>query len=582
MLWQCRRCWPHLAGITLLSGLSLPLTLLYPLPLKIAVDSVLGQQPLPHFLSVWLPQSHPHTVALGFAVGLLIAISLVVNLQSFASWWLQTYTGEKLVWDFRAELLNHVQRLPLHFHDRYGSHDSVYRIQHDAPAIQYIAVQGVIPLLSAVLTLLGMVYVTAQIDPVLALVALSIAPLLFCFSCYCSHIVRRRTAEIRVLDSSAMSVIQEVLGSIRVIKAFGQETREHGRFVRRSNLRMSGQVNLAVRQAFFNVLIGLTIAAGTAVSLYVGVRHVQGGVLTVGSLLVVMAYIAQIYQPLQLLSTKITDIQAWLASLERTFRLLDEAPEIGESPDAVALDRAQGDFEFRDVFFCYDGSGRGVHNVNITIPRGSRVGIVGTTGAGKTTLLNLLMRFYDPTTGKILLDGRDLRDYRIADLRRQFAVVLQEPLLLTASIAENIAYGRPDAGNDEIIAAATAASAHNFISHLPEGYETETGEGGARLSGGERQRISLARAFLRDSPILILDEPTSSVDVKTEASIMEATEKLIAGRTTFMIAHRLSTLRSCDLTLVLEEGCLVEVHRGAPVSLPPLPLMQKANAAAEA
>ena len=577
--WQCRRCWLHLAGITLLSVLSLPLTLLYPLPLKIAVDSVLGQQPLPHFLHPWLPRAEPHAVALGFAVGLLIAISLAVNLQSFAAWWLQTYTGEKLVWDFRAELLNHVQRLPLHFHDRYGSHDSVYRIQHDAPAIQYIAIQGAIPFLTALLTLAGMVYVTAKIDPVLALVALSIAPLLFSFSYYCSHIVRRRTAEIRVLDSSAMSVIQEVLGSIRVIKAFGQETREHGRFVRRSSLRMSGQINLAVRQAFFNVLIGLTIAAGTAVSLYVGVRHVQGGALTVGSLLVVMAYIAQIYQPLQLLSTKITDIQAWLASLERTFRLLDEEPEIAEAPAALPLVRAQGDFEFRDVSFCYEGNERGVHNISITIPRGSRVGIVGTTGAGKTTLLNLLMRFYDPTSGQILLDGRDLRDYRIADLRRQFAVVLQEPVLLAASVAENIAYGKPDAANEEIVAAATTANAHDFISHLPEGYETETGEGGARLSGGERQRISLARAFLRDSPILILDEPTSSVDVKTEASIMEATEKLIAGRTTFMIAHRLRTLRSCDITLVLEEGRLVDVRRSGTEALPELPVLQKANAA---
>jgi ATP-binding cassette, subfamily B, bacterial len=579
VLWQCRRCWPHLAGIALLSVLSLPLTLLYPLPLKIAVDSVLGQQALPHFLLSWLPQSHSYALALGFAVALLIAISLIVNLQSFAAWWLQTYTGEKLVWDFRAELLNHVQRLPLHFHDRYGSHDSVYRIQHDAPAIQNIAVQGAIPLFTAALTLAGMVYVTAQIDPVLALIAISIAPLLFFFSYYCGHLVRRRSAEIRELDSSAMSVIQEVLGSIRVIKAFGQETREHWRFIRRSNLRMTGQVNLAIRQALFNVLIGLTIAAGTAASLYIGIRHVQAGVLTVGSLLVVMAYIAQIYQPLQLLSSKITDIQGWLASLDRTFRLLDETPEIAESPSALALARARGDFEFRNVSFCYDESGRGVHGITLTIPCGSRVGIVGTTGAGKTTLLNLLMRFYDPSAGDILLDGRDLRDYRIADLRRQFAVVLQDPVLFAASIAENIAYGNPEAADREIVAAAKAASAHDFISHLPEGYETQAGEGGAHLSGGERQRISLARAFVRDSPILILDEPTSSVDVKTETSIMEATEKLIAGRTTFMIAHRLSTLRSCDVTFVLAEGRLVEVRQGAPLSGPEMTAEEKANAA---
>ena len=579
VFWQCRRCWPHLAGIALLSVLSLPLTLLYPLPLKIAVDSVLGQQPLPHFLQSWLPASHSHVVVMEFAVGLLIAISLVVSLQSFASWWLQTYTGEKLVWDFRAQLLNHVQRLPLSFHDRYGSHDSVYRIQHDAPAIQNMAVQGAIPLFTAVLTLAGMIYVTAQIDPVLALVAVSIAPPLFSFSYYCAHLVRRRSAEIRVLDSSAMSVIQEVLGSIRVIKAFGQETREHKRFVRRSSRRMSRQVSLSIRQAFFNVMIALTIAAGTAISLYVGVRHVQAGVLSVGSLLVVMAYVAQIYQPLQLLSTKITDVQAWLASLDRTFRLLDETPEIAESPSAVAIDRVRGDFEFRNVSFFYDESGRGLQDVSITIPAGSRVGIVGTTGAGKTTLLNLLMRFYDPTSGQILLDGRDLREYRIVDLRRQFAVVLQDPVLFPASIAENIAYGKPDAADDEIVAAAATASVHDFISSLPEGYETQAGEDGTHLSGGERQRISLARAFLRDSPILILDEPTSSVDVNTEASIIEATEKLIAGRTTFMIAHRLSTLRSCDMTLVLEEGCLVEVRQVAPAPLE-FPLATKTSVAA--
>ena len=580
VLWQCRRCWPHLAGIGLLSALSLPLTLLYPLPLKIAVDSVFGQQPLPRFLQAWLPSLHPPTVALEFAVSLLIAISLVVSLQSFAAWWLQTYTGEKLVWDFRAELLNHVQRLPLSFHDRYGSHDSVYRIQHDAPAIQNIAVQGAIPLFTAVLTLAGMFYVTAQIDSILALVALSIAPILFSFSYYCGHLVRRRSAEIRMLDSSAMSVIQEVLGSIRVIKAFGQEMREHQRFVRRSNRRMSEQVSLAVRQAFFNVLIALTIAAGTAISLYVGVRHVQAGVLSVGSLLVVMAYIAQIYQPLQLLSTKITDVQAWLASLDRAFRLLDEAPEIAESPAALALDRAHGNFEFRHVSFCYDDSGRGVRDVTLSIPAGTRVGIVGTTGAGKTTLLNLLMRFYDPTSGQILLDGHDLGEYRIRDLRRQFAVVLQAPVLFAASIAENIAYGKPEAGDDEIAAAAAAASAHDFISNLPEGYDTQAGESGAHLSGGERQRISLARAFLRDSPILILDEPTSSVDVNTEASIIEATEKLIAGRTTFMIAHRHNTLRSCDMTLVLDEGRMVEVRKGVSAGMVELSVATKPNAAA--
>ena len=561
---QSRRCWPHLAGIALLSLLAMPLTLLYPLPLKIAVDSVLGQQPLPNFLVHFLPPMRPGPVAIGFAVALLLAIALLANLQGLASWYLQTYTGEKLVWDFRAELLNHVQRLPLAFHDRYGPTDSVYRIQHDAPSIQYVAIQGVVPLVTAIFTLVGMVYVCARIDFHLALIALAISPVLFALSLACSRLVRRRSQEIKELDSTALSVIQEVLGSIRLVKAFGQENREQGRFVRHSSKRMSGQVQLSMMQAVFNLLIGLTIAGGTAAALYIGVRHVRSGLLTVGSLLMVMAYIAQMYGPLQLLSTKATDLQAWFTSLERAFLLLDQAPEIAESPRALPLARAQGTFEFCNVSFAYDDSGRGLHHVSFQVPAGARVGIVGVTGAGKSTLLNLLMRFYDPSEGQVLLDGVDIRDYRIADLRRQFAVVLQEPVLFAASIAENIAYGKPDASDGEIEAAARAASAHEFIARLPDAYETSAGERGARLSGGERQRISLARAFLRDSPVLILDEPTSSVDMKTEAAIMQATEALLRGRTTFMIAHRLHTLKSCDMILVLEQGKLVDIRHSQP------------------
>ena len=244
--------------------------------------------------------------------------------------------------------------------------------------------------------------------------------------------------------------------------------------------------------------------------------------------------------------------------------LLDQQPEIAERPGARKLANATGEFEFRNVSFAYDDSGRGLHDLSFRIPAGLRVGIVGATGAGKTTLLNLMMRFYDPTSGEVLLDGHDIRGYRIADLRRQYAVVLQEPVLFAASIAENIAYGKPDASDEEIILAASSAASHDFILNLPEGYETQVGERGSRLSGGERQRISLARAFLRNSPILILDEPTSSVDVHTEAAIMEATERLIAGRTTLMIAHRLSTLKSCDLVLVLDQGRLVEIKECAP------------------
>jgi ATP-binding cassette subfamily B protein len=286
---------------------------------------------------------------------------------------------------------------------------------------------------------------------------------------------------------------------------------------------------------------------------------VRSGALTIGSLLVVMAYIAQLYQPLQALTNKASDLQSWMTSMERCFVLMDYAPEIAENPAARPLSRARGEFEFRNVSFEYGESGRGLHDISFTVPCGSRVGIVGSTGAGKTTLLNLIMRFYDPTEGQVLLDGIDLRDYRIADLRNQFAVVLQEPVLFDASLAENIAYGKKTASDEDIVAAAKSACAHDFIVKMPRGYETLAGERGSGLSGGERQRISLARAFLRDSPVLILDEPTSSVDIHTESEILSATATLMQGRTTFMIAHRLETLRSSNIILVLEQGRLVDV-----------------------
>lgn len=541
-----------------LTLISLPLTLLYPLPLKIAVDGVLAKSSASSIIFAGIRLRTPNMPPVVLAVMLLLFIALAASLQSLASWWLQTFVGEKLVWDFRGKLLDHVQRLPLAFHDRYGPTDSVYRIQHDAPSIQYVVVQGILPLITALLTLLGMIFVTLRIDPSLAVVALAITPVLFLLSWACSGKVRVRSHEIKKLDSTAMGVIQEVLGALRLVKAFNQEDREYERFVRHSGIRIREQVNLSRLQAVYNMLIGLTVAGGTAAVLYIGIRHVRAGFITVGSLLVVMAYISQMYQPLQLLTTKLTDLEGWLTSFERALMLLEQIPEINEVVDAKPITRTTGEVEFRRVTFRYAEGGRGLEDISFRVPAGSRVGIVGPSGAGKTTLLNLIMRFYDPGEGQVLIDGVDLRDYRISDLRKQFAVVLQEPVLFGASIAENIAYGKRDASDEEIVTAAQAAEAHDFIMRLPSKYDTSAGEQGARLSGGERQRISLARAFLRNSPILILDEPTSSVDLETQASILSAMNRLMQGRTSFIIAHRLETLAGCDMILSLDSGRLIE------------------------
>ena len=550
--------WLHLAGVFLLSVLSTPLRLLTPLPLKLAFDNLIGDRPVTGALRTFLPGRFEHSTAglLIFTIVTLVAITALVQLQALGSWLLETYAGERLLLDFRGLLFRHLQRLSIAYHDSKGTADSIYRIQYDAPSIQYITVNGVIPLISAVLTLGAMFYVTARIDLKLALIALGISPLLFLLTRIYGQHLRDKWKTVKKLDSSAMSVAQEVLSAVRVVKAFGKEDHESDRFIEYSNRRLSEQMRLVLMQGGFDLLVGLTIAGGAAATLLMGVLHVRAGALTIGSLLVVMAYQAQLYEPLKTLSKKVADLQSGFASAERAFALMDELPEVLERPHARPLARAAGRVTFYNVQFSYDDTRPILRDISFEAEPGARVGIQGATGAGKTTLTNLLMRFYDPAAGQILLDGVDLRDYKLADLRNQFAMVLQEPVLFSTSIAENIAYAQPQATEEEIVAAAKAANVHDFISNLPDGYQTRVGERGMRLSGGERQRISLARAFLKDAPILLLDEPTSSIDTRTEAGIMETMERLMRGRTTFMIAHRLTTLRDCDLRLEIENGRL--------------------------
>lgn len=568
LLEQARPYWPHIGVLFVLELTAIPLVLLAPLPLKIAVDSVVGAHPLPAWAPHLLRAPSPGAVLVG-AAGLLVATALLSQLVEAARTFVNTYTGEKLVQHFRARLFRHVQRLSFTYHDASGTADPTYRIQYDAPSIQYIAIDGVIPFISAALTLVAMIYVTARIDAQLALVALAVAPLLFLLSRSYGPRMRRRWRKVKHLESAALSVVQEALSAIRVVAAFGQEEREEERYVAQSGEEVRARTSLALFEAGFGLLAGLTTAAGTATVLVIGMRHVRGGALTLGSLLLVMAYLAQLYGPLKTISRKVLDIQASLTSAERAFTLLDRVPDVVERPHARPLSRAAGAVAFRHVSFAYGPERSVLHDISFDVAPGTRMGIAGMTGAGKTTLVSLLTRFYDPDGGAILLDGVDLRDYRLADLRRQFGIVFQDPVLFSASIAENIAYARPGAADHEIIAAARAAGAHDFIARLPHGYETQVGARGMRLSGGERQRISLARAFLKNAPILILDEPTSAVDLTTEAEILEAMRALMTGRTSFVIAHRPSTLATCDAQLVIERGRLAT---SPPASVPDAPL----------
>jgi len=562
LLRELRPWWLHIVSIFGLSLLATPLALLTPVPLVIVVDSVLGGQPLPPVLSRLVPDAAERSDQglLIFAVLLFVGVAVVSQLLDLVTTVLRTYTGERLVLSVRSKLFERAQGMSLAYHDKVGASDSAYRIQDDAKGLQYLAVDSVVSLVTSFVTLAAMIYVTAHINSALALVALAVSPVLIVATRVFRRRLRKQARGVKNIESGALSVIAEVLGGLRVVKAFGQEDREQERFVAQAGDGMRARVRLTLTESAYSLAIGATIAVGGASVLYVGARQVQSDAMTLGDLLLVMGYLSQMYGPLKTMARKAGSLHSHLASAERVFGLLDEPTQPPEPPHPQRMGRAHGAVTFHDVAFGYEPGRPVIRGVSFEVTPGSRVGISGATGAGKTTLMGLLMRFYDPTAGEILLDGVDLRDLAIRDVRAQFGVVLQEPILFSTSVAQNIAYARPEAHESEIVAAARAANAHGFVTALPDGYSTQVGDRGVRLSGGERQRISLARAFLKDAPILILDEPTSSVDVHTEATIMDAMGRLMEGRTSFMIAHRLGTLRLCDTRIEIDAGQVVP-HR---------------------
>ena len=557
---EARAYLPHLAGVLALELLAIPLRLLGPLPLKLAVDSVIGRHALPAPLVAVFPATSEPADWIPWICGLALLIALLSQLQSLAAALLTVLTSQRLVMDFRARLFHHAQHLSLEYHTRKGTADTLYRVQNDATCVEWVFIDGAIPLVRSGLTLITTLWVILSLNWKIGLTALVVSPVLFALTRTTRPLIRSQARGLKVEESRTLRVVQEVLGVLRVVKAFGQEGRETRRFLQASRSVLRGRLRLMLVEGGLGMAIDLVAAAGLAAVLYFGVTDILAGRLTLGVFLLLSTYVGQLYSPLKTLSRKSVTLQTQLAGAERAFALLDEPRDVPEPAHPVRPERICGEVVFEDVSYSYDGVRPVLDRVTFRIAPGESVGIVGLTGAGKTTLTYLLCRFADPASGRILLDGVDLRYFSVADLRRQFAVVLQEPVLFAGSIAENIAYADPDADLPRVEAAARAANIHEFIERLPEGYATVVGERGMSLSGGERQRLGLARAYLRDAPLLILDEPTSSVDVQTEAGILEALEKLAGGRTTLVIAHRQSTLYACDRILRVEDGRVNEVR----------------------
>ena len=534
------------------------------------MDYVLGGLPLPEPLAVIMP-----ALATQSTVALLVFVVLVGLLVQIASelvrmihTQMQVQTAHHVLYTLRAKLLTHLQALPLRHHVLTPTADSVYRLDADTHCVDDLIIGGVFPLTLASLNLVVMFVILLYVDLTLALLSLAVAPFLYACLYYYSRTMVDRADRVKALEATLIGRAFEILSSIAAVKSFTRERHELERFSHRGNETMRARLTLTWQESLFSVAVTIITLAGTALVLIVGGLHVLNGTLTLGSLLVVIAYLAAVYDPMSAIAHSTGLLQQAIASARRISEIFELTPEVPTYPDALDASTIKGHLRFERVSFSYDNNSPVLDGVNFDAHPGEMVALVGLTGTGKTTIANLIPRLFEPCAGRILIDDIEVSRYSLVSLRKQIALVPQEPVLFSGTIADNIRYGRLDASDSEVEASARSAHVHDFVERLPNGYQTLVVESGRTLSGGERQRIGIARALLKEAPILILDEPTSAVDAISEQVIFDALRRLRPSHTTLVIAHRLSTIRDATRILVLHEGQLVAqgTHRELLVS----------------
>ncbi|MCC7417144.1 MAG: ABC transporter ATP-binding protein [Acidobacteria bacterium] len=559
LAWTLSRLRPYRRRVALLAFLSLleiALGALAPWPLKVVIDQALLGHPIG-----WEPGARLMAAIADSRLQLLIVVVIAgVVLQvanQFASMFhtqVQVDTGQRMVYDLRLLLFEHLQALGLHHHVTTSTGDAVYRLEADAYSIENLVMSGLFPLASAVITLGVMFGILARMDWAIALLSLTVVPFLYaCLRYYTSTLVHREE-RVKELESKLVERLYETFAAMRLVKSFAREPYEKERFGRTGADVMRARIGITWQESLFSVVVSSITIVGTAIVIAFGGMHVLDGRMTIGDLTIVIAYLGAVYGPLSSIAHTTGQVQGALAGARRVRKILAMTPETIDPPDALDAAGIGGDIRFEHVGFSYPDGTPVLDDITFEARPGQVVALVGLTGAGKTTLVSLIPRFYTATAGRVLVDGVDVQRYRVRSLRDRIAIVLQDPVLFSGTIAENLRYGRLDATSPEIEEAARAAHAHDFITRLPKGYDTAIAEAGGGLSGGERQRLSVARAILKNAPILILDEPTSSLDAISEEIVFAALRRLRAGRTTIVIAHRLSTVRDADAILVLDGG----------------------------